>query len=166
MAAGGDRDPQRTSLDDSVGRRDAPPGSVLLVAGDGSMRTVALDAELVIGRAAECDVVIDHKALSRRHAVVRRTRQLTVQDLESTNGTRIGGNIVRGGAPIGITVGESFHIGPFSFFVVAGRTASPSGRTPEQLVVADPTAAAATPLVKDVATSDVNVLIQGETGVG
>src|SRR5689334_21613384 len=163
MARAGDRDPQRTSIDDGVGRRDAPPGSVLLVAGDGSMRTVPLDAELVIGRAAECDVVIDHKALSRKHAGVRRTPSLTVQDLESTNGTRVGGSVVRGGEPVAITVGESFHIGPFSFFVVAGRTASASGRTPAQLVVADPTAAAATPLVKDVAASDVNVLIQGET---
>lgn len=55
-------------------------------------RTVALpDAggDIVIGRAAECGIVLDHASASRRHAVVRlRDGAFTLEDL-SRNGTRL-----------------------------------------------------------------------------
>jgi hypothetical protein len=55
-------------------------------------RTVALrDAgeDVVIGRAAECGIVLDHASASRRHAVVRlRDGAFTLEDL-SRNGTRL-----------------------------------------------------------------------------
>lgn len=55
-------------------------------------RTVALrDAgeDVVIGRSADCGIVLDHASASRRHAVVRlRDGAFTVEDL-SRNGTRL-----------------------------------------------------------------------------
>jgi len=149
----------------------APPagGDLLLVAGEGRLVTHALVAdELVIGRAPECDVVVDHRALSRRHAILRRVGTVTIQDLGSTNGTRTASRVLIGGEPVELGPGESFHIGPFTFMLVAGRTAEPSSQRSgiERMVVEDPTLERVGSLVKDVARAGSNVLILGETGVG
>ena len=123
---------------------------------------------VVIGRAPECDLVLEHRALSRRHAIVRRSPELSVQDLGSTNGVRFAGRVVRGGNPVPLSPGESFHIGPLSLIVVDARTADQStnrsGR--DRLVVEDPTPGGVSTLVREIAKSDVNVLVLGETGVG
>src|ERR1051325_11096505 len=93
---------------------------LLLVAGEGAVSTHAIGpGDIVIGRAASCDVRIDHPALSRRHAVLRAGPPPTVEDLGSTNGTRVAGVIRRGGAHA-LRPRDSFHIGPFSFVLVPG----------------------------------------------
>ena len=66
---------------------------------------------------SDCDLVIDHAALSRRHAQLR-VRPLTIQDLGSTNGIRVGAQTLNGGEPVALQTGDSFHIGPFAFMVV------------------------------------------------
>ncbi|HEY0480560.1 MAG TPA: sigma 54-interacting transcriptional regulator [Kofleriaceae bacterium] len=122
----------------------------------------------VIGRAPDCDIVLDHRSLSRRHAILRRTPDLSLQDLGSTNGVRLAGRIVRGGEPILLSPGEGFHIGPFSFIIVDAQAAGPStdrsGR--DRLIVEDPTSGGVSALVREIARSNVNVLVLGETGVG
>jgi FHA domain len=51
--------------------------------------------ELVIGRHPACDVVVSHPTVSRRHArLTFRDGGWTLQDLESTNGTRLNGKRV------------------------------------------------------------------------
>jgi len=155
-----------TPLDPSASAR-APSGDLLLVTGEGRLSSHPLRGEVVIGRDPGCDVVVSHTALSRRHAIVRAGPPMTVQDLGSTNGTRIGTASVRGGGPVAIAVGDSFHIGPFSFMAVAshrGDERSASGR--DLLRVADPTPEGVPGLVRELAASDVNVLLLGETGVG
>ncbi|MEO8698924.1 MAG: sigma 54-interacting transcriptional regulator [Kofleriaceae bacterium] len=142
---------------------------VLLVVGSAQLITHPLvGEEVVIGRSQECDLVIEHRALSRRHAVLRWRTGLTVQDLDSTNGVRMGRGVVRGGEPVALAHGESFHIGPFSFLVVDAQAAEPStdrsGR--DRLLVDDPTVDGISPLIVEIAKSGVNILIQGETGVG
>lgn len=48
--------------------------------------------EIVIGKRAECDVVLADPKVSRRHArIIARDRVLFVEDLGSTNGTWLGG---------------------------------------------------------------------------
>jgi two-component system, NtrC family, response regulator AtoC len=146
-----------------------PTGRVdlLLVVGDGRMQTCTLAAEIVIGRGAGCDVVIDHVTLSRRHAVVRSGPELTVQDLGSTNGTRVGDVELHGGEPVVLRNGDSFHIGPFTFLPMSrerGDVRSVSGRDVMQVV--EPTPAGVPSLVREVAVSTASVLILGETGVG
>ena len=50
---------------------------------------------MLIGRHGSCDVVIEADTVSRRHArLTFRDGGWTVQDLESTNGTRLNGNPV------------------------------------------------------------------------
>jgi two-component system response regulator AtoC len=147
---------------------DARAGDMLLVAGEGYFSTFEIgEGELVIGRGEGCQVQIEHKALSRKHAVLRPGPPATVQDLGSTNGTRIGGAVKKGGDPVVLAAADSFHIGPFSFVMVArapGDERSMSGR--DVLRVVDPTPRGVPALVKDLAASKANVLILGETGVG
>jgi ABC transport system ATP-binding/permease protein len=55
--------------------------------------------EVVIGRSKECDIVLDHPSVSRKHLVVRRTSAdglYAVQDLGSLNGTYKNGNRIHG----------------------------------------------------------------------
>ncbi len=86
---------QQTTIE--VGHVAGGPADTLLVAGPGQLITHKLTKpETVIGRAPECDLVIDHAALSRRHARLT-LRPLTVQDLGSTNGTRHGSRLLTGG---------------------------------------------------------------------
>ncbi len=159
------KDARTTPLDEA-----APAVSELLViVGSGHLITHPLgSAPVLIGRAAECDVVIDHRALSRQHAILERSPSLTIKDLGSTNGIRLARGIVRGGDPVPLAAGESFHIGPFACMVVSADTSEASTeRTGRELLrVEDPTASGVSPLIGEIARSDVNVLIQGETGVG
>ena len=157
-----------TSIEDSAGGPGA--GGQLLVVGGGQVFTFALPitGEVVIGRAPECQVVIDHRKLSRRHAVLRLGPPPTVQDLGSTNGTRVARELMHGGEPVLLPAGESFQIGPFSLLVVPPRKIGDSGGTGagEVFTVSDPSTAGAPPLVQNIASADISVLILGETGVG
>jgi transcriptional regulator with GAF, ATPase, and Fis domain len=160
-----DADPLKTSLEPE---RAATTGDLLIVTGPGVFRSHHLTGDaVVIGRAPECDVTIDHRALSRRHAVLQVKPSLTIEDLGSTNGTKVSGRPLKTGEAAPLVVGESFHIGPFSFLVVASSKQGPDApRAGDPLVVDDPTPEGVSQLVREVAASDVNVLVVGETGVG
>ena len=81
--------------------------------GGGVVATHALPAagEVVIGRDAGCDVRIDDRSLSRRHAVLRIAERITIEDLGSSNGTFVAGQRLEPGAPRPITVDEIVTIG-------------------------------------------------------
>lgn len=123
--------------------------------------------ELLIGRDAGCDFVIDHPSLSRRHAMVRLGSQPTIHDLGSTNGVWVAGERVRGGDPVAIPVRGNFQIGPFSFIIVArSHVSQVSAGGRHQLRVDDPTPEGLPTLAREFARTDTNILITGETGVG
>jgi len=69
----------------------------LLVHAGQDVRRVPLDKEvLTIGRLAECDIVVDDKGVSRRHAQIRtKDGASTLTDLGSTNGTSLNGKPVQ-----------------------------------------------------------------------
>ena len=64
----------------------------LLVLGDGFFAAHPLpDAgELVVGRGEDSDILVDDPSVSRRHARLRIGETLSVEDLGSANGTRVG----------------------------------------------------------------------------
>jgi DNA-binding NtrC family response regulator len=145
-------------------------GGMLLVAGEGMLtHFLLLRNEVVIGRAPECDVVIEHAAFSRRHALLRLGPPLTLEDLGSKNGTRVARSLLEPGVPAPLAVGESFHVGRFSFVVVRSprsRSFSTQASLNDALRVLDPTAGRPNALVRDIAKSGLSTLILGETGVG
>jgi two-component system, NtrC family, response regulator AtoC len=146
----------------------APTPTLLLVAGEGKLSTHPIAGpQIVIGRAPDCDVPVRHASLSRRHAVVRIGPPLTVQDLGSTNGTRVSREVRVGGDPVPLQLGESFHIGPFSLVVLGGHAAEVSrGGVRDVIRIDDPTPDGVPAVVRDIAASRVSVLVLGETGVG
>jgi hypothetical protein len=67
---------------------------------------------IVIGRSRECDVVLDDRNVSRRHAeLVRDGDGFVLRDLDSTNGCSVNGRRIRS-APV--TTGDSIVVGSTS----------------------------------------------------
>ena len=65
---------------------------------------------LVIGRQQRCTIVLDDPTVSRQHAVLRREHDRWIlQDLGSTNGTRVNGVRVRG--EVAIEPGDELGFG-------------------------------------------------------
>src|SRR5437764_5640962 len=60
--------------------------------GDPRGRTFPLDREsTVLGRDASCEIVLTDHKVSKRHARIRRSDDgFHIEDLQSTNGTRVG----------------------------------------------------------------------------
>jgi two-component system response regulator AtoC len=141
---------------------------LLLVVGAGKLLVHPLASdETAIGRDAQCAIALDERALSRRHAIVRRS-PLSLEDLGSTNGVKLGSGEILRSAKTALAPGASFHIGPFSFVVVAAASAEPSSHRSgrERLIVDDPTPEGVSSFVREIARSGINILIQGETGAG
>jgi hypothetical protein len=69
----------------------------LLIHEDGTTRELALEREVVtIGRLEGCDVVLQDRGASRRHAQVSmRDGVATITDLGSTNGTKLNGELIQ-----------------------------------------------------------------------
>jgi transcriptional regulator with PAS, ATPase and Fis domain len=155
---------------DDGNRREGGEAGLLLVAGEGLLTTHALvKRELIIGRDPGCDVVVASSTLSRRHARVCLGPPVTVQDLGSRNGTRVAGDLYRGGAPVRLAVGDAFQVGKLSFMLLdapPAATASVRSELGRSLRVIDPSLERVGAHVREIAKSDVSVLILGETGVG
>ncbi|MFM2194530.1 MAG: hypothetical protein RL092_130 [Bacteroidota bacterium] len=71
--------------------------------------------QVLIGRSPECDIVIDHPSVSRRHVLVfgfdKSSGRIMVRDLNSMNGTFINGRKVVGDSSMKLS--ESLFIGRF-----------------------------------------------------
>ncbi len=64
----------------------------------------------VLGRSQDCDLIIDHHSISRRHCLFDHVKKgLLVRDLKSTNGTWING--VFAGAESFLEPGDTIHFG-------------------------------------------------------
>jgi transcriptional regulator with PAS, ATPase and Fis domain len=141
-------------------------------------RPVSEGDSLVIGRANDCDLVIDHPSVSRRHAILTVGSPAQIEDLGSANGTRIGGVLLRPSERAMVPPGQAIAIGT-AVLVVHG-TVDPSGQRASQR-----TGGGASPPLNDdativnddatrrihetiglVARSTIPVLLLGETGVG
>jgi ABC transport system ATP-binding/permease protein len=96
-------------------------GRLLLRAGGGaqkpSIRRYSVDADLRIGRAPDNDVVLDEPNISRYHAVLRAGPPVSIEDLGSRNGTRLGADPVSVSA---LAPGDEVGIGQFRLNVEPG----------------------------------------------
>jgi hypothetical protein len=74
---------------------------------------------MVIGRAADqCDFVVAHPTVSRRHARLRVAGEaVQVEDLGSTNGTRVGERALKAGEPMALHAGNKLRLGDVDLLV-------------------------------------------------
>lgn len=63
----------------------------------------------IVGTHIDVDVVVDHPTVSRRHAQLTLGEELSIEDLGSSNGTRLDGASVTG--PQEIALGQRIHFG-------------------------------------------------------
>jgi len=83
-----------------------------LVAAD--IVSLAGQAEVVVGRAAESGLRLDHPAVSLRHARIRTERSgaRTIEDLGSTNGTFVNGERLAANVTRHLAAGDVIRVGP------------------------------------------------------
>jgi pSer/pThr/pTyr-binding forkhead associated (FHA) protein len=82
---------------------------------DPHVQPVALQAgvRVLIGREADCDVRIDHPAVSRHHAAISAAEETaTIEDLGSRHGTRVNGRALTPQKIAELRAGDVIHIGP------------------------------------------------------
>jgi hypothetical protein len=73
---------------------------------------------VVVGRALGCDIVLDDRAISQRHAALRVEGQyVVVEDLDSTNGLLVNGEL---SAQASLSEGDWMQIGETVFVVAYG----------------------------------------------
>jgi hypothetical protein len=134
---------------------------VLLALWGGDLRSFPLapGAEIFLGRDLDCDVVLAHHRVSRRHARLRVAgagASLAIEDLGSRNGTRVG-EPLRPHQPCPVRAGEVIGIGPFTLVAVRG-----AAQLPATIVVEDPLASAPSAELLAAARGTANVLIRGD----
>jgi DNA-binding response OmpR family regulator len=85
--------------------------ALLIQQPDGSMHEVPLQAErVVLGRAPECDIMVEGRLISRQHAAISRQGTIyTLEDLGSHNGTAVNGRRVSG--PWVLRAGDQIELG-------------------------------------------------------
>jgi hypothetical protein len=75
-----------------------------------------IKTELLLGREAECDIVIPMRQVSRHHARITPTPEgILVTDLESKNGTYLNGSLVK--EPVMLTDGDELQISLAQHFI-------------------------------------------------
>jgi transcriptional regulator with GAF, ATPase, and Fis domain len=147
----------------------------LLVAGEGVYATYPVPAQgrLMIGRGEDCDVVIDTPQVSRQHAILHTAGTIRLEDLGSTNGTRVHDRWLGARESIAVAPGDVIEIGAVILVLqrrlgaakpIAAATAA-IAEAGEPIVI-DPAMRALYRVAERVAAGNIPVLILGETGSG
>ncbi len=85
---------------------------------DGFIRKFPLrGSEVCIGRKKDCDLVLDLDSISRKHIKILIGNDITIRDLDSTNGTYVRNVKIEESR---LEIGESFNIGGLEFFLREG----------------------------------------------
>ena len=132
-------------------------------------RTVVVRSEpVMVGAAAECGLVLDDPTVSRKHAEVRfEDRSVVVKDLGSTNGTYYQDARVR---EVLVPLGGEVRFGETRVKIVPEELPLETKPIEEssfgRLIGGDVRMRETFALIKDIAESDVTVVIEGETGTG
>ena len=188
------RDDETRTRDDRTSATQAPSAPLVVVVSSASgVERKALPAtrRVIIGRASDCDIVIEDDTVSRRHAAIHVGPPLAIEDLGSRYGSAVGGRRLDKNQRVGIEVGSVVEIGtaalvlhreadvpagvaraPRPARVVPVRAAPVPPRRgnkkpvePESLVV-EPAMLRLYALLEVIAPSPLSVLVLGEAGTG
>ncbi|HEX8111353.1 MAG TPA: sigma 54-interacting transcriptional regulator [Kofleriaceae bacterium] len=105
---------------------ESPPGHLqLFVISGGTFAAHPLKeaGTATIGRGRQCDIEVDDRSISRRHAILSVGETVTIEDLGSANGTFVRGERIALGSPAVISVGELVVLG--SANIILQRRAQP-----------------------------------------
>lgn len=145
--------------------------------------------QLVLGRGSSADIVIDHPSISRRHVTLHLGAELSIEDLGSSNGTKVRGHALDPKQRTPLRWGEPIEVGQTLVMLNRGgpiETPRPPPPEEEENFADPPTmndpglellAPAGPPpagermtealrLLDLVAPTPIAVLLLGETGVG
>ncbi len=102
-----------TALQNLMSGEGAAGVARLVVLGSGLpvQHALPLEGEVVIGRSDASTVRIDEDSISRRHAILRVGERVTLEDLGSTNGSRVRERQLKRGDIAEIIPGEAFELG-------------------------------------------------------
>jgi two-component system, NtrC family, response regulator AtoC len=120
----GSPDPATRSLPVAKGR----PRLVVITGAHTASHAVPLSGEIVVGRDAQCNVRIDDPSISRMHARVRVADSVTVEDLDSSNGTVVRGQRLVPGATVEVGFDEVITFGSVGVVVQKHTHVSSSAR--------------------------------------
>jgi two-component system, NtrC family, response regulator AtoC len=160
-------DPTKTEIEDA-GNRDRAGRILVFWDGGSASRELPKHGSVSFGRSTECDIPIEHASVSRRHAILHVDGELRIEDLGSSNGTRISGTRVSARIPTLLGPGDVVEIGGARVLIEHPKVvvpARPSG-PPPAVAAEDEAMLGAYRLLELVAPSHLNILIYGETGVG
>lgn len=81
-------------------------------------KKVNLVAKMSLGRSPDCDIVIDNKLASRKHAVIQKIRDVYfLKDENSTNGTFLNGHRIPNDKYVKLNSGDKITIGSFNLVI-------------------------------------------------
>jgi len=91
----------------------------LLVIGDGFVDSHPLPeaADLIIGRSSNADICLDLQNISRRHALLHVGETVLIEDLGSSNGTRVHDRDLARGEAAAVKVGDVIELGSVMLIV-------------------------------------------------
>ncbi len=95
----------------------SPSGFGLLVSCEAGVYVIPLDDKesFTLGRTTECDIVIADASISRRHARLVVGETMTLEDVGSTNGTRVLGRRLVRDERVPVAIGAVFELGSATF---------------------------------------------------
>lgn len=143
-------------------------GARLVALWEGGTASVPLPASgrILIGRSARCDLRIVHGSASREHAVVHVEGGLFIEDLGSSNGTKVNGRELEPGVRASVARSTLVELGSTVLQVQEGlahlevEDLLPAPQTDVQSM------AQTQRVAQLVAGGDISVILRGETGVG
>jgi pSer/pThr/pTyr-binding forkhead associated (FHA) protein len=102
------------------------PQLLVMSLGESWVQPLPPSGVVTVGRSAECAVQPKDRLVSRQHARInvaleRGERALTIEDVGSANGTRVGAVLIKPGEPAAIRPGETIQLGLTVIILLADR---------------------------------------------
>jgi transcriptional regulator with GAF, ATPase, and Fis domain len=147
-----------------------PIAAIVVTTREGvAVHPISTVTTVTIGRARDSDIVVEEAALSRRHARITIGSGFAVEDLGTTNGTRLGTSRLRPGIRATFAPGTVITLGETVTIVVhdlGDRRGGVSAPASSNAVVSDPRMVQLHEQLGEIARAPLSVLVLGETGVG
>lgn len=145
----------------------ARPRLVAMWSGGSASVPLPAAGTLIVGRSAECDLTVGGRAVSREHAALHVYEAgIELEDLKSSNGTRVGGTAIASGAKVPFSRTTWAQLGDAMLVLSSSEDETSPGPAPQIPEESAGPMAAVLHLARLVARGSLGIVIQGETGVG